>query len=518
MTDASSWWRHRLARRLALLIVLASSAIALLITAAQLTLEFKRDVGYIHERFTQVEEAYLPSIVQNVWVVDPARLHTLLEGIHRLPDFEFAEVRVDGKPFASSGERPASAELIRRFPLTYEYRGQVRDIGQLEVGASLDGPIRRTWERLWFVLLLNALKTALVAALIFLLVRRMITQPLDRITGDARRLAGGDLAQPLTLPVTRLSAADDEIHGLARHLDEMRQSLMQRHAGMAAMNRELEQAVREREAALEQLRQAHAEIGNLNEELEARVRRRTSQLEAANAALESFSYSVSHDLRAPLRAIDGFVAILAEDYAPRLDDEGRRLLKVVSDSADKLGQLIGDILAFSRAGRHELSVSPIDMTALVREVWQVLEPQRRERQVELRLGELPQACGDIVALRQVWQNLLANALKFTRGRAPAVIEISGESTATEVLYQVRDNGAGFDPTYAAKLFGPFQRLHNASEFEGTGIGLTIVKRFIAMHDGRVWAEGKPDAGARFGFALPVDRQCGADRAVPQPER
>jgi light-regulated signal transduction histidine kinase (bacteriophytochrome) len=158
------------------------------------------------------------------------------------------------------------------------------------------------------------------------------------------------------------------------------------------------------------------------------------------------------------------------------------------------------------------------MTALVREVWQALEPQRRERQVELRLGELPQACGDIVALRQVWQNLLANALKFTRGRAPAVIEISGESTATEVLYQVRDNGAGFDPAYAAKLFGPFQRLHNASEFEGTGIGLTIVKRFIAMHDGRVWAEGKPDAGACFGFALPVDRQCGADGAVPRPER
>jgi len=646
MTLQSLWSGQLLARRLAFLIVFASSMIALLITAAQLYLEFERDVGAIHERFTQIEEAYLPSIVQNVWVVDPARLHTLLEGIDRLPDFEFAEVRVDGKPFASSGNRPGYQQLIRQFPLTYAYQGKTLDIGRLEVGASLDGPIKRTWERLWFVLLLNALKTALIAVLILLLVRRMITQPLERITGQARRLAAGDLAQPLTLPVTRLSAGDDEIHGLAENLDEMRQNLMQRQASLEAMNRELEDAVQARGIALlqsrasedalrdsetrlrtlvqtipdlvwlkdpqgaylgcnlqfsrlygaseadivgktdydfvdkpmadafrdndrqamaaggptsteewlsfadggyrglfetiktpvreadgkivgvlgisrditarktaeEQVRQAHDEIRRFNEELEARVRRRTAQLETAHADLESFSYSVSHDLRAPLRAIDGFAAILAEDYAPRLDDEGRRLLKVVSDSAKKMGQLIGDILAFSRAGRHEMTILPIDMAALVREVWQGLEPQRRDRQVELRLAELPGASGDIAALRQVWQNLLANALKFTRGRATALIEVGGESTEAEVLFHVRDNGAGFDPAYAAKLFSPFQRLHDASEFEGTGIGLAIVKRFIVMHGGRVWAEGKADAGACFGFALPADGKCGESSA------
>jgi signal transduction histidine kinase len=497
---------HRLARRLAFLIVFASSVIALLITAAQLYLEFERDVGYIHERFTEVQEAYLPSIVQNVWVVDPGRLHTLLEGINRLPDFEFAEVSVDGKPFASSGKRPSSAELIRQFPLTYDYHGQTLDIGLLEVGASLDGPIRRTWQRLWFVLLLNALKTALVAALILLLVRRMVTQPLEHITDNARRLAAGDLVQPLRLPETRLSAGDDEIHDLAGNLDEMRQNLMQRQASLEAMNRDLEKAVQERGSALLQIRQAHDEIRRLNEDLEMRVRQRTAQLEAAHADMESFSYSVSHDLRAPLRAIDGFAAIIVEDYAARLDDEGRRLLQVVSDSAKKMEQLIDDILAFSRAGRHEMTILPIDMTALVREVWQGLEPQRRDRQVELRLDELPSALGDIAALRQVWQNLLANALKFTRGRAPAVIEIGGESAAAEVLYHVRDNGAGFDPTYVAKIFAPFQRLHDANKFEGTGIGLAIVKRFITLHGGRVWAEGQPDAGACFGFALPADRK------------
>ena len=465
------WSGQLLARRLAFLIVFASSLIALLITAAQLYLEFERDVGYIHERFAEVEEAYLPSIVQNVWVVDPARLQTLLDGIGRLPDFEFAEVRVDGKSFASSGTRPVSAQLIRQFPLTYFYHGKTLDIGRLEVGASLDGPLRRTWQRLWFVLLLNALKTALVAALIFLLVRRMITQPLESIAGQAHRLAAGDLAQPLTLPVTRLSAGDDEIHSLAGNLDEMRQKLMQRQASLEAMNRELEAAVQEREAALAQIRLAHDEIRSLNEELEARVRQRTAQLEVANADLESFSYSVSHDLRAPLRAIDGFANILAEDYAPSLDDEGRRLLRVVGDNANKMSRLIGDILNFSRAGRQEMTMLPIDMNALVREVWQGLEQQRVDRQVDLRLADLPRAYGDIAAIRQVWQNLLANALKFT-------------------------------------IFVPFQRLHEAGKFEGSGIGLAIVKRFVAMHGGRVWAEGKPDAGACFGFALPAHRSCG----------
>ncbi len=627
---------HRLARRLAFRIVLFSSLIALLITAAQLYLEFQRDLGYIHERFTQVEKAYLPSIVQNVWVADPGRLHTLLEGIDQLPDFEFAEVIVDGKPFASNGQRPATEDLIRKFPLTYEFRGQILNIGQLEVGASLDGPIRRTWQRLWFVLLLNALKTALVAALIFLLVRRMITYPLESIAGTARRFASGDLAQPLSLPVTRLSARDDEIHQLAEDLDEMRQHLMLRQASLETMNRNLEESVQSREIALMQsraseaalrdsetrlrtliqtipdlvwlkdtegvyracnpqfarffgapeteiigrtdydfvardladafldndrramaaggpstneewltfaeggyrglfetiktpmrdadgnivgvlgiarditarktaemqIRQAHDEIRHLNEDLEGRVLRRTAQLEAANADLESFSYSVSHDLRAPLRGIDGFASILAEDYAARLDEEGRRLLGVVSANARKMGQMIDDILAFSRAGRHEMMITEIDMTALVREVWQVLEPQHEGRHVELRLATLPPAHGDLAVIRQVWQNLLGNALKFSRQSAPAVIEVNGEASGGELVYHVRDNGIGFDPADAENLFNLFQRLSGSSEIEGTGIGLAIVKRFVLKHGGRVWAEGQTKGGACFSFALP----------------
>jgi light-regulated signal transduction histidine kinase (bacteriophytochrome) len=244
------------------------------------------------------------------------------------------------------------------------------------------------------------------------------------------------------------------------------------------------------------------ELDDYREQLEKRVEERTVQLQAAYTDLESFSYSVSHDLRAPLRAIDGFSAILLEDYAPRLDDEGKRLFRVVGDNARKMGQLIDDILAFSRAGRIELLVTNLDMNALAQEVWQELEPQRAGRSVEFRLAALPTAYGDPAAIRQVLQNFLANALKFTRGRESALIELGGRQDSGESIFYVRDNGAGFDMDYVNRLFGLFQRLHGMDEFEGTGVGLAIVKRFVAKHGGRVWAEGRLGEGATFWFTLP----------------
>ncbi|MDP2784338.1 MAG: PAS domain-containing protein [Sulfurimicrobium sp.] len=250
-------------------------------------------------------------------------------------------------------------------------------------------------------------------------------------------------------------------------------------------------------------KQAEEELRRYREQLEQLVQQRTASLEAANADLENFSYSVSHDLRAPLRAIDGFATILREDYAPRLDDEGRRLFQVVSDNARKMGQLIDDILAFSRAGRLDPQALPVDMKTLALEAWQVLESQRAGRTIEFRLPDLPPAQGDPAAVRQVWQNLLANAVKFTRGRETALIEVGAKQQDGENLYYVRDNGAGFDMAYAGKLFGLFQRLHGMEEFEGTGVGLAIVKRFIIKQGGRVWAESKPGEGATFWFSLPA---------------
>jgi len=233
--------------------------------------------------------------------------------------------------------------------------------------------------------------------------------------------------------------------------------------------------------------------------------RRTAELEAANAALESFSYSVSHDLRAPLRAMDGFARILTTDYAPRLDGEANRLLGVICDNARHMGRLIDDLLEFSRMGRKELGRRRVDMAERVGSVLSELRQVDPERAVSVRVGALPPAHVDPSMIRQVLANLVGNAWKFTQYRAEPSIEIDARAGAGETVYFVRDNGAGFDMEFADKLFGVFQRLHPES-FEGTGVGLAIVQRIIQRHGGRVWAEGKVDAGATFYFALPAERE------------
>ena len=237
-------------------------------------------------------------------------------------------------------------------------------------------------------------------------------------------------------------------------------------------------------------------------QLNADLERQAEQLQAANKELEAFSYSVSHDLRAPLRAIDGYTRILLEDYEPVLDEEGKRLCGVISREARRMGQLIDDLLAFSRLGRKEMYSSKIDMRGLAVSVLNdILKEENRER-MELRIGKLPDVKGDSSLIRQVWVNLLANAIKFTSKKERAVIEVGSKTTRDEFIYYVRDNGAGFDMEYANKLFGVFQRLHSESEFSGTGVGLAIVQRIIRRHNGRVWAEGEVEKGATFYFALP----------------
>lgn len=248
------------------------------------------------------------------------------------------------------------------------------------------------------------------------------------------------------------------------------------------------------------------ELGEYREHLEELVDERTRHLQLLNDELESFSYSVSHDLRSPLRAIDGFSRMLLEDVGPGLNEDDRKSFDYIFSSVKRMDAIIEGLLRFARVGRSEMTTHRLDMNVLVDAVVDELRSEAGDRSVEFVIRPLPGSSGDTVLMRQVFTNLLSNALKFTGRSDPAVIEVSGEVRDDENVYWIRDNGAGFDPSQTDRLFNVFQRLHNVQDYEGTGVGLALVKRIVLRHGGRVWAEGSPGEGATFYFTLPVSAE------------
>ena len=296
----------------------------------------------------------------------------------------------------------------------------------------------------------------------------------DELQGRIARLGRGDLSSPIPVP------------------GRMKNSVL---AWLSETQTNLARIEAER-------KQAEAKVHQLNAELEQRVAQRTAQLEAANKELEEFSYSMSHDMRTPLRALDGFSKILLEDHGAALDDEGKRLLMVLRDNAQRMGRLVDDILHFLSMGRSKMEPELIDVARLASEIFTEMQAAAPARRLHLEIGVLPPAWGDRIMIREVLRNLLANAVKFSAKDAEALIEINASAGEHENIYRVVDHGVGFDMRYADKLFRVFERVHPTGQYEGSGIGLAIVKRVITRHGGRVWAEGKVGEGATIYFALP----------------
>ncbi len=363
------------------------------------------------------------------------------------------------------------------------------DLGKLivtvDMTPSFDKLRRQTNELAVLLFSMVGMMFVTLALALELAVRR----PLSMLAEASRKLAAADYEAPLP------HANGDEVGTLVESFASMREELRRQKQALREEHDRLLEQIAERE-------RAEAEVTQLNRSLEQRVARRTAALEEANKDLEAFSYSVSHDLRAPLRAIHGFSQIISEEYADKLDGEGRRYLDIVRNNTLRMGQLIDDILAFLRMGRLEMANASIDMNQLVRDVFAELQPEAPGRKLKLDLGDLPPARGDRAMIRQVLVNLLANAIKFSATREEALIEVGGRAGPQLNEYWVKDNGVGFDMRYVNKLFGVFQRLHANDEFPGTGVGLSIVKRVVVRHGGQVRAEGKPDEGASVYFSLP----------------
>ena len=397
--------------------------------------------------------------------------------IPRTPDGEGLRVRGD------------SAVLFKRLS------GADGPLGTLYLKAEYDLANHvRSYLEIVALMLLAALAVAL---LVSWWLQSTVTTPILAMRDVARQVV-----ETRDFSLRAKKTTDDEIGYLADAFNRMLGEIEHRNAELEQSNASLAQQIAERERVESELRRVEEELRNLNAQLEHRVTERTEQLAAANKELESFSYSVSHDLRAPVRAIAGFSKLLAEHHEAALDDEAKRKLGIVRSEAARMGTLIDDLLAFSRLGRQSLQMRMVDMEELVRLNFDTLKTQQPDAHHELKLGALPAALADRSLLAQVWINLLSNALKFSAKKEKPTIEVNAISDATEHTYFVRDNGAGFDPRYAAKLFGVFQRLHDQTDFPGTGVGLALVHRIVTRHGGRVWAEGQPGQGATFYFTLP----------------
>lgn len=395
------------------------------------------------------------------------------EGIRAL----FAQL-VANQEGHKSNRKEISKELEDRLIGQMQVKSQTMVSGAFHLSEASHTEIEAAQQRAALLLMFFIISIAVVMSATSFVISRSVVKPITRLHEGTEIIGAGNLEFRVG------TNEQDEIGQLSRAFDEM----------------------------IGKRKHAEEEIKKLNEELEQRVIERTAQLEAANKELEAFSYSVSHDLRAPLRHLTGFVELLNKKMPESLDDKSRHYLDVISTSARHMGRLVDDLLSFSRMGRADMMKSRTSLENILKDAMNELRGEMEGRDILWKVGPLPEVYGDSAMLRLVLVNLLSNAIKFTRPRQPAEIEIGCiRDNQDEDTFYVKDNGVGFDQKYVDKLFGLFQRLHRADEFEGTGLGLANVRRIIHRHGGKTWAEGAVDGGATLYFTLPKESSMSMSR-------
>jgi signal transduction histidine kinase len=488
--------RRGIAMRLLAFILVFSSAVTLISTAVQLYVDYRRDVDTIENRLAEIQASNLGSLASSLWRVDVDQLRLQLEGMLQLPDMQSLEVResyagmVD--PLSVSvGRRHDHAVISREYPIVHNDRGTPQTIGVLYVEATLEHVYQRLIDTGVVILISQGIKTFLVSLFTLYIVWRLVTRHLVHIADFLSRY---DIRKPsAALRLHRRSfGGEDELDRVVAAFNGMCISLERAYTDLRDANAELEQDIIAR-------KHAEAEIIRLNAVLEQRVRQRTAELEAANKELASFSYSVSHDLRAPLRRIEGFGQMLVEEYQTVLDDRGRHCLDRIRSGTREMGEMIDSFLRLSRSTRGELMLEPVDLSAMTADIAAALAEKDPERRVDLNIQPGIVVQGDRRLMTSALTNLLENAWKYTRTTERPKVSFGTTQVDGRAAYFIKDNGAGFDMAFVDRLFTPFNRLHKAEDFEGTGIGLATVQRIIARHGGRTWAEGAVGQGATVYF-------------------
>ncbi|WP_347332353.1 sensor histidine kinase, partial [Marinimicrobium locisalis] len=441
---------------------------------------------------------YLGSISASLWNLDIQQLRLQLEGITQLPDIRAASIQENPENVSeplqiSRGEREDKNVITRHYPIIHLLGSGPRRIGTLTVQASLSEVYTRLRQKTVVILLSQGVKTFIVSLFILFIVHRLITSHLIHISERVRQFEISQKQPPLKLN-RKPPSKPDELDQVVSAFNTLSRNLRQAYEHMHEVNNALAKDIIAR-------RQAEEEVKRLNAVLEQRVRQRTAELEAANQELASFCYSVSHDLRAPLRRIEGFRRILNDRYHDEVDEQGQHYLNRIAAGTHEMAEMIDSFLRLSRAAQGELKVEIVDLSAIMGRLAAQYQEREPNRATEINIQDEVRAPVDRHFFGMLLSNLFDNAWKYSSQKEVTRFSFGFEEKEGERIYFVKDNGDGFDMRYADRLFAPFSRLHKSEEFEGVGIGLATVQRIITRHGGRIWAESRPGEGATFYFTL-----------------